>query len=112
MNASEVRRSVEAAIADYRPPLTDAELVGTPWDRSRIDEELALLRAALVLPSTRVLHVHERPEERVWLVAVEHEVAVYFDEVKGEFGLGSLRPDGAITDWGLYGDLVGTFMAR
>jgi len=46
------------------------------------------------------------------MVACMNSVAVYLDESRGDFGLGGLSPEGHITDWGVYGDLVGTFMAR
>ena len=86
--------------------------VGTLWTAERVEAEMALLRQALVEPARRTLRIHERPDETVWLVATVDEVAVHFDEGRGEFGLGSLQVDGSVSDWGVYGDLVGTFMAR
>jgi len=78
----------------------------------RIAEEPDRLRQRLVEPSVRTLPVHEKPDERVWLARARGEVAVYFDESRSEFGLGGLGADGSIRDRGVYGDLVGAFMAR
>ena len=112
MTASDVVRVVREAIDSYRPPLTSETTIGTPWSLDRIETELRLLNSALVLPSRRVLHLHEQPDAQAWLVAVDGEYAVYYDEVRAEFGLGGLEEDGSISDWGIYGDLPGTFMAR
>ena len=64
----------------------------------RIAEELDRLRQRLVEPSVRTLHVHEKPDERVWLATARGEVGVYFDESRSEFGLGGLGADGSIRD--------------
>jgi hypothetical protein len=112
MTSSDVGRVVREALEAYRPPLTAGATVGAPWSLDRIEDELCLLREALVLPSLRTLHVHQQADEHVWLVAVEKTNAVYYDESREEFGLGGLKDDGSIADWGLYGDLPGTFMAR
>jgi hypothetical protein len=112
MTSSDVVRVVREALDSYRPPLTAEETIGTPWSLERIQDKLRLLRDALVLPSQRTLRVYEQPNAQVWLVAVDDNDAVYYDEFRKEFGLGGLKEDGSITDWGLYGDLPGTFMAR
>ena len=112
MTANDVARVVKEALASYRPPLTAEETLGTPWSLDRIQEELRLLKAALVLPSRRTLLAHEQPDAEAWLVALDGEYAIYFDEPSGEFGLGGLQEDGSISSWGIYGDLPGTFMAR
>jgi hypothetical protein len=112
MIASDIVRLVHEALDTYRPPLTGAETVGTPWSLNRIQEELRLLREALVLPSLRTLRVNQQPDEAAWLVAVSDNDVVFYSESRAEYGLGKLEADGAVTDWGIYGDLAGTFMAR
>ena len=111
MTSQEVADLATETISNYVYPTVEGT-VGTPWDADRVADELALLRQCLVEPTLRTLHVHQRPFAHVWLVAVQEDVAVYFDEQRGEYGLGSLAVDGSITDWGVYGDLVGAFMAR
>ena len=39
-------------------------------------------------------------------------MAVFFREPRGEFGLGKFQADDSIRDSEVYGDFVGTFMAR
>ena len=111
MTSQDLAVQLRAEIDAYEYPRVDGT-VGTPWTPERVADEIALLRQSLVAPSRRTLHVYERPDATVWLVAALHEVAVYFDEERSEFGLGSLRSDDSISDAGVYGDLVGTFMAR
>jgi hypothetical protein len=111
MTSSDLATLVRDAVKTYDYPRVQAT-VGTLWSASRVANELQLLSASLVEPSQRTLHIHKQPDDVAWLVAVERGVAVYFSEVHGQFGLGGLGPDGSITDWGVYGDVVGTFMAR
>jgi len=112
MTGSEVASLVQAAINAYSYPRPARGLLGEPWTPERIAGELQLLRESLVLPTRRTLLIHQRAPEEVWMVACINRVAVYLDESRGDFGLGGLSPEGHITDWGVYGDLVGTFMAR
>ena len=48
----------------------------------------------------------EKPDERVWLATSRGEVAVYFDESRSEFGLGSLGTDGSIRDRSVFDSLA------
>jgi hypothetical protein len=111
MTGQELATQLRGQVDRYNYPRVGGAL-GTFWTPERVAHEIALLREALVEPSQRKLCVYERPDETVWLVATLDEVAVYFDEARGECGLGSIQVDGSIKDWGVYGDLVGTFMAR
>ena len=111
MTREQLAAQLREEIDSYEYPQVEGT-VGTLWTQERVAGEIALLRESIVEPCQRVLHVYEKPDEVVWLVAAEREVAVYFDESRGEFGLGSLAADGSIRDWGVYGDFVGTFMAR
>ena len=111
MTSEELATQLLDEVDHYDYPRVEGSF-GAFWTPERVAEEIALLRGALVQPSQRTLHVYERPNEIVWLVASLDEVAVYFDEVRGECGLGSIQSDGSVKDWGIYGDFVGTFMAR
>ncbi|HEY9227490.1 MAG TPA: hypothetical protein VIP11_12625 [Gemmatimonadaceae bacterium] len=111
MTSEQLAAQLRSEIDAYEYPQVEGT-VGTLWTTERVAEEIALLRDSLLRPSRRTLHIHEQPDAVVWLVAAERGVAVYFDERRGEFGLGRLEADGSIQDWAVYGDLVGTFMAR
>jgi hypothetical protein len=111
VNSQDFAARLRAEIDSYEYPRVEGT-VGTMWTAQRIAEELDLLRQCLVTPTRRTLHVYGKRDEDVWLVALQGSVAVYFDESRDEFGLGSLEVDASIRDWGVYGDFVGTFMAR
>lgn len=111
MTSTDIATLVRDAVKTYEYPRVQAT-IGTLWSAERVANELQLLRDSLVEPSQRTLHTHTQPDDVAWLVAIEAGVPVYFSEVRGEFGLGNLGVDESITDWGVYGDLVGTFMAR
>jgi hypothetical protein len=111
MTSEEVALRLREEVDAYEYPHVE-DSVGTFWTPERVAAEVALLRESLVEPSPCILHVYEHPEETVWLVATDGDVAVYLDEARSKFGLGGLEADGSIRDWGVYGDLVGTFMAR
>jgi hypothetical protein len=111
MTSQELAIQLRDEVDRYDYPRVEG-ILGALWTPERVNVEIALLRNALVEPSQRTLHVYERPNETVWLVAALDEVAIYFDEARGEYGLGSIQPDGSVRDWGVYGDLLGTFMAR
>jgi hypothetical protein len=111
MTSQELATRVGEEVDAYEYPRVDGT-VGTLWTPERIAGEIALLRAALVEPARRILHIYEHPDRTVWLVAALDKVAVYFDEGRSEFGLGALAIDGSVTDSEVCGDLVGTFMAR
>lgn len=112
MTSREIAYAAHHAIDTYEYPAGSEGLMGGLWDPSYVQEELLRLRDALVVPSRRRLLLHGHAPEDVWLVAVDQAVAVYFDERMVAYGLGSLSPNGEISDWGVHGDLVGTFMAR
>ena len=39
----------------------------------------------------------------VWVVARERHVVLGYDEVEEEYGIGTLRSDGVVDDWGTFG---------
>ena len=111
MTSQDLTAQIRAEIEAYEYSRVEGT-VGTLWTPERVAGEITLLHQSLVEPRQRTLHNYEHPDKVVWLVATITDVAVYFDEARGEFGLGRIETDGSIRDWAVYGDLVGTFMAR
>lgn len=93
MTSQQLAAQLSHTIDSYEYPRVDGT-VGTLWTSERVADEVARLRQALVAPTRCTLHVSERPDETVWLVAALDKVAVYLDDGRGEFGLGGLGADG------------------
>ena len=105
----------ELASYDY---VAGPGLVGRPWPPERVAGELDTLRAALVPPRRATLHVEAsagQPSRTTdaWVVAEAAEgTVVAFEPGAGTFWLVEDHGPAGLTTYGVFGDLVGTFMAR
>src|SRR4051812_2326253 len=112
MQANDIVVLVRKELDAYRPALTTQETLGERFSVDRELAEIAKLKESLLLPSQRRMKGSSSQEREVWLVATADEYVVFLDASRREYGLGVLEPDGTVRDVEVYGDLVGTFMAR
>ena len=117
MRAEEVEALVQREISEFRyePP---EGTIGVPCSAERVASEVEVLRAALVHPQLATVEIADSgspgPQRQLWLVTrtLENGYVVVFDSESRAFGLavgGKTGPPQTVAVWG---DLVGTFMAR
>lgn len=122
MTANEVRQRALADLDQYRYEVPE-NAIGRPIPYARMASQLAKLRALLLPEPVRVTVAHrdtindldaESPDmAEVWTVArVDDETLVFFDESRSQYGLALGTHATGYTTMGVYGDLVGTFVAR
>ncbi|HVJ15786.1 MAG TPA: hypothetical protein VM686_10095 [Polyangiaceae bacterium] len=101
----------ELAAFRYEPP---AGTIGIPWSSERVDAELETLRSSLVRPERVTVEFLEPTPTRRVLWRVTRDLAngyfVALDPESRQFGL--VVHGEPSQDAGVWGDLVGTFMAR
>jgi hypothetical protein len=117
MRASDVKALVEREIGDYRydPP---EDTLGIPWTSERVASELGILRESLVEPRLAEVEIADNaspgPVRQLWIVtrSLDNGYLVVFDPESRDFGLaveGEIGPPQTVAVWG---DFVGSFMAR
>ena len=64
------------------------------WEQSHVQAERHRLGGALIVPTRQHIFLCRRVLEDVWLVPVDEDAAVYFDEGMAAYDLGNLSPSG------------------
>ena len=116
MRAEEVVALVDRELSGfvYSPP---EGTIGSPFSPERVAREIDLLRESLV-PPRLVAAANGQAEsvatQELWQVTcpVDRGCVVVFDAGALSFGLAFLAGDSLPQTIGVWGDLVGTFMAR
>jgi hypothetical protein len=117
MTREDVAAHVAHELASYQS-VGGPGLVGRPWPPERVAGEIETLRAALVPPRRAMLHVEAWAGEAsrttdAWVVAEAADgTVVAFEPGAGTFWLVEDHGPAGLTAYGVFGDLVGTFMAR
>ena len=107
----------ELATFIYEPPSREG-LLGVPWSKERMTQEIEALRQALVEPTLTSVELADDPKARttrcLWVVTRPdaNGYILVFDPDTTRFGLavrGSSGPPETVAVWG---DLVSTYGAR
>lgn len=121
MTKEDLKELVAAEIRNFHYEVPHKAL-GKPWPEEKVQSKLEQLRNALVEPyqeaieldSTEVEpHLNPPRTEMLWVVADDRERSkVVYHEATESFGLAVYGDKGMPTTVGVWGDLVGTFMAK
>ena len=101
----------------YEPP-PRAGLLGVPWSKERMAQEIASLRAALIEPKLVSVELADDPRarttRRLWVVTRpdSNGYVLVFDPDTARFGLAIVASSGPPETVAVWGDLVTTYGAR
>jgi hypothetical protein len=117
MTSEDVQAIAARELTAWRvPTAVPGSTYGDPWTAERYAPQIERLLAALVAPYRQRFELAEHADPRrrghaggYW-VAVTEEIYLWYDEAKGDFGVGERTSDGTLPrSIGLRGDLVGSF---
>lgn len=119
MTSDDVAQLISQELATFtcEPPSREG-LLGVPWSKERMAQEIEALRQALVEPTLASVELADDPTarttRRLWVVTRpdENGYILIFDPDTTRFGLavrGSSGPPETVAVWG---DLVSTYAAR
>ena len=119
MTFEEISRLIQHELStfSYQPPAQDAVL-GKPFSKDRMAQEVEALRSALVTPQLLPIDVNDDPRSRtlrmMWVVTRpdSNGYVLVFDQEERCFGLALTGGRGRPTTVGIWGDLVSTYAAR
>ena len=117
MTREDVAAHVAHELAGY-DYVAAPDQVGRPWPPERVAGELEMLRAALVPPRQATLQVEASAElpsrtTDAWVVAEAADgTVVAYEPNAGTYWLVEDQGPAGLTTYGVFGDLVGVFMAR
>ena len=121
MTKEELKELVATEIQNFRYE-APRNAIGKPWPEEKVRSKLKELRDALVEPyqeeieleSTELEPCLSPPRiEKLWVVANDGKsFKVVYHEFTASFGLATYGSKGIPSTIGVWGDFVGTFMAR
>ena len=101
----------------YEPP-SRAGLLGVPWSKERLAQEIEALRQALIEPKLTSVELADNPNARttrqLWVVTRpdSNGYLLVFDSDATRFGLAVISSSGPPETVAVWGDLVTTYGAR
>ncbi len=121
MNKEDLKKLVQKEVSEFKYAVPD-ESIGNPMPDEKVKAHLLELKASLVEPYREKIELQDTIEQigaktpvysDVWIVADDRKsYKVFYDEKEQIFGLAKYTPDNFPATVNVYGDLVGTFMAR
>jgi hypothetical protein len=77
-------------------------------ETAALDPEAEAILRRYAVPAFKTAYEYpgrrDREASPVWVVAKAGDVVLGYDEVEEEYGIGTIRADGLLNDWGTFGE--------